>query len=129
MDFRLEPAGLLARLLALLSLFIGLSDAARLLGLGSGAASPVVAMGAMGFVLLAALSLTRLFAAVGLWMHATWGGFILAGSLVVELAFYIAGSTWVSLTLWGFIFKLGVMLATFGLFAIAQVLALRQIAD
>ena len=129
MDFRIEPAGRFARILALVSLILGLGDATRLLGLGMGGTSPIVAMGAMGFVLLTALSLTRLFAAVGLWIHAGWGAVVLAGSLAVEIALYLAGSNWISLTLWGFIFKLAAMLATFALLAMARIAANRQIAD
>ena len=129
MDFRIEPAGIIARILALLSLFLGLSDAARLLGLGSGGLSPIALLGAMGFVMLAALSLMRLFAAVGLWIHAGWGAVLLLGSLVAEIAFYLLGSSWVSLTLWGFIFKLVVMLATFALLTFAYLVAQRHIAD
>ena len=129
MDFRSEPAGLFARILALVSLFMGLGDATRLLGLGSDAASPIVAIGAMGFVLLSILGLMRLFAAVGLWIHARWGAIVLAASLAIEMVFSLAGSTWVSLSLWGFIFKLAVMLATFGLLAFVQIAAQRQVAD
>ncbi|AEQ51151.1 hypothetical protein [Pelagibacterium halotolerans] len=129
MDFRNEPLGRLARILALLSLFIGLGDAARLLGLGAGSASPILTIGTMGFILLSALTLMRLFAAVGLWIQSSWGAIILAASLAIELAFYLLGSNWVSLGLWGFIFKLGVMLATFGLLAIAQLSVRRQLAD
>jgi hypothetical protein len=54
---------------------------------------------------------------------------VLAGSLIVEIVLYLAGSAWVSLSLWGFIFKLAVMLATFALLAFAQMAARRQIAD
>lgn len=129
MDFRNEPLGLLARILALLSLFIGLGDAARLLGLGAGSASPILTIGTMGFVLLSALTLMRLFAAVGLWIQSSWGAIVLAASLAIELGFHLLGSTWVSLGLWNFIFKLGVMLATFGLLAIAQLSVRRQLAD
>lgn len=129
MDFRSEPAGLFARILALIGLFMGLGDATRLLGLGSDVASPIAAIGLTGFVLLSILSLMRLFAAVGLWIHARWGAIVLAASLAVEIVFYLAGSTWVSLSLWGFIFKLVVMLATFGLLAFVQIAARRQVAD
>lgn len=129
MDFRSEPAGLFARILALVSLFMGLGDATRLLGLGSDAASPIAEIGLMGFVLLSILSLMRLFAAVGLWIHARWGAIILGTSLAVEMIFSLAGSTWVSLSLWGFIFKLAVMLATFALLAFVQIAAQRHVAD
>jgi hypothetical protein len=129
MDFRVEPAGFFARVLALASLFMGLGDATRLLGLGAGPTSPIVTLGVIGFLLLAGLSLMRLFAAVGLWIHARWGAVVLAGSLIVEIVLYLAGSAWVSLSLWGFIFKLAVMLATFALLAFAQMAARRQIAD
>lgn len=129
MDFRSEPAGFFARILALISLFMGLGDATRLLGLGTDVASPIIAMGLMGFVLLFILGLMRLFAAVGLWLHARWGAVVFAGSLAIELIFALAGSTWVSLSLLGFIFKLAVMLATFSLLAFVQIAARRHVGD
>lgn len=129
MDFRIEPAGLYARALALISLFFGLSDAGRLLGIGGGSMSPILALGPAGFVLLSALSVCRLFAAVGLWMQVRWGAILLAGSLGAELAFLASGSGWIASSLYGFIFKLVVLLATILLLVLAHFLNHRQVAD
>lgn len=129
MNFRTEPLGLFARVLALVSLLIGLGDATRLLGLWDGASSPITTIGAMGFVLLTALCLARLFAAVGLWIHSSWGALLLSGSLLVEIGFYLSGSAWVSLSLWGFIFKTAALLATIALLAFSQILIRRQVID
>lgn len=129
MDFRIEPAGLYARVLALISLFLGLSDAGRLLGIGGGSMSPILTLGPAGFVLLAALAVLRLFAAVGLWMQVRWGAILLAGSLGVEVVFLATGSGWIASSLYGFIFKLVVLLATILLLVLAHFLNHRQVAD
>lgn len=129
MDSRNDPTGLLARILAIVSLFIGLGDAAAVLGIGATAASQVGAAGAAGFIFLTGLSVTRLFAAVGLWIGMQWGALILLASLVIEIALYLTGSDWVRLSLWGFIFKLAILLATIGIFGFAWILGRRHAAD
>ncbi len=129
MDVRSNSTRMYARVLSLVSLFMGLSDAARLLGLGGGSASPVTMIGASAFILLSVFALMRLFASVGLWLQMQWGAVILLLSLAAELLLYLAGSTWITLTLWGFIFKLAIMLATIAHLASGRIMALRQPAD
>lgn len=129
MDFRTETTALIARLLALVALFMGLGDAAWLLGIGTGSASPVTLLGGPPFLFLATLCVTRLFAAVGLWIGAGWGAIVLIGALGIELGLFLAGSVWVTLSLWGFIFKLVTMLATIGLVSFVWLAMRRQAAD
>ncbi|RDE08985.1 hypothetical protein [Pelagibacterium lacus] len=129
MDFTHRQTALATRVLALASLVIGLADAAGLLGLGRGSASPIAALGRDGFVLLSALTLMRLFAAIGLWMRVQWGAVILGGSLLIEIGLYLAGSAWIALSLWGFIFKTATLLATIALLGFARFLTRRQLAD
>lgn len=126
MDSRNDPTALLARILAIVSLFVGLGDAAAVLGIGAAASGQA---STAGFIFLTALSVTRLFAAVGLWIGMQWGALVLLASLVIEIALYLSGSDWVRLSLWGFIFKLAILLATIGIFGFAQVLGRRHAAD
>jgi hypothetical protein len=129
MDLTTEPAGIAARVLAIISLVMGLGDAARLLGVWSGAQSPILAFGSTGFALLAVLAAARLFAALGLWLQVQWGAVLLAVALFVELTVYLFGGGLVAMTLLGFIFKLGALLATIGLIAISRFLVRRQAVD
>jgi len=129
MDLRIEPAGWLARILALVSLFIGLGDAARLVGYTGDAASPMMTLGTTGFALVAIFCLMRLFAAVGLWIHTRWGAVLLASSTGVEVALSLGGGSWVRMGLIDFSFKLAVFLATILLLLFARFLALRNAAD
>lgn len=129
MDLRNEPAGKIARVLAILSLVMGLGDAAQLLGVWSGSQSPLTVFGPTGFALLAVLSAARLFAALGLWLKVQWGPVLLAVALFVELFVFLFGSGTVPMTLYGFIFKLGVLLATIGLVAMTWILGRRHALD
>jgi len=129
MDLRMEPAGWMARVLALVSLLIGLGDAARLVGFDGDPAGPMVRLGATGFALVAIFCLMRLFGAVGLWIHTRWGAVLLASSTGVEVALFLGGGAWVQMSLIDFSFKLVVFLATILLLVFARVLALRQASD
>ena len=86
MDLKSELAGRYLRIIAIIALLLGLADAARLLGVSTGAQSPITQLGPMGFSYLAAFSIARLFAAVGLWIRASWGAVLLVIATVVELA-------------------------------------------
>ena len=129
MDMGTEPAGLAARVLAILSLVMGLGDAAHLLGVWSGAQSPLTAFGATGFALLAILAAARLFAALGLWLQVQWGAVLLAAALVVELGVVLLGNGLIAMTLYSFIFKLAVLLATFALIAMHWFVTRRHATD
>ena len=79
MLFQAPNLALYIRIVAILALILGLSDAARLLGVNLGPTSPISTMGFSSFVLLGVFCLARLFAAVGLWIKASWGAALLVG--------------------------------------------------
>ena len=111
MDFNAQPIGIYIRIVAIISLLLGLNDAARLLGVGLGDVSPMVTMGMTGFVYLAIFALARLFAAVGLWIKASWGAVLLVGSTASELTLYLLGNPDVRMSAFGFAVRL-VLLAS-----------------
>lgn len=111
MDFNAQPIGIYIRIVAVISLMLGLNDAARLLGVGLGEVSPIATMGMTGFVYLAIFCLARLFAAVGLWIKASWGAVLLIGATAVELGLYLFGNPDVSMSALGFAVRL-VLLAS-----------------
>ena len=80
MDFSAPPIAIYIRIVAIISLLLGLNDAARLLGVNLGEVSPIATMGMTGFVYLAIFALARLFAAVGLWIKASWGAVLLVAT-------------------------------------------------
>nr|WP_314260467.1 hypothetical protein [uncultured Devosia sp.] len=111
MDFNAQPIGIYIRIVAIISLLLGLNDAARLLGVGLGAVSPVATMGMTGFVLLGIFSMARLFAAVGLWIKASWGAVLLVSATAVELGLYLFGHPDIRMSAFGFAVRL-VLLAS-----------------
>ncbi len=111
MLFQAPSLALYIRIVAVLALFLGLSDAARLLGVGNGATSPIAVMGFSGFAYLAVFSLARLFAAVGLWIKASWGAVLIVAATTAELALYLLGSPDVRITAIGFALRI-VLLAS-----------------
>lgn len=111
MDYNAQPIGIYIRIVAIISLALGLNDAARLLGVNLGAVSPIATMGMTGFVYLAIFSLARLFAAVGLWIKASWGAVLLVGSTSIELLLYLLGNPDVRMSAFGFAVRL-VLLAS-----------------
>jgi hypothetical protein len=104
MDLTSPIAGRYVRIVAIIALLLGLSDAARLLGVGAPQAgvSPIYTLGASGFTYLAIFALARLFAAVGLWIQASWGAVLLVGATVIELGLYMFGSRDVQMSALGF---------------------------
>ncbi len=102
MDFKSELAGRYLRIVAIIALLLGLSDAARLLGVSSGATSPITELGATSFAYLAVFCLARLFAAVGMWIKASWGAVLLGISTSTELLMYLFGNPDVTLSMVGF---------------------------
>ena len=111
MDFSAQPIGIYIRVVAIISLLLGLNDAARLLGVSLGPVSPIATMGMTGFVYLAIFALARLFAAVGLWIKASWGAVLLVGATAVELALYLLGNPDIRMSAFGFAVRL-VLLAS-----------------
>ncbi len=106
-----EPSGRYVRIIAIISLLLGLNDASRLLGVNLGSANPISVMGVTGFIYLAIFALARLFAAVGLWIKASWGAVLLVGATAVEIILYLAGNPDVQMTVFGLAVRL-VLLAS-----------------
>ena len=119
MLFKAPALGLYIRIVAILALLLGLNDAARLLGVNMGSTSPIAVMGFSGFVYLAVFSLARLFAAVGLWIKASWGAVLLVGATAVELALYISGSPDIRMSAFGFVMRLILLVAIAAIFALS----------
>lgn len=106
MDFQSALAARYLRIVAIIALLLGLVDAARLLGVSSGAQSPITQLGATGFAYLAVFCLARLFAAVGLWIRASWGAVLLGLATTVELLMYLFGNKDVTISAFGFAVRL-----------------------
>lgn len=106
MDFQSALAARYLRVVAIIALLLGLVDAARLLGVSSGAQSPITQLGATGFAYLAVFCLARLFAAVGLWIRASWGAVLLGLATTVELLMYLFGNKDVTISAFGFAVRL-----------------------
>lgn len=111
MEYNAPYIGYYIRIVALISLALGLADAARLLGVSLGAVSPIATMGLAGFVFLGVFSLVRLFAAVGLWIKASWGAVLLVGATTAELGLYLMGNPDIEMSAVGFAIRL-VLLAS-----------------
>lgn len=111
MDFKGEVAGRYVRIVAIIALTLGLADAARLLGVNAGSVSPLQTLGTAGFVYLAVFCLARLFAAVGLWIRASWGAVLLVGATVVEMVMYLMGNPDVRIDAIGFALRLVLLAA------------------
>lgn len=101
-----EPAGRYARIIAIVALLLGLNDASRLLGVQGGDVSPLSVLGVTGFTYLAVFALARLFAAVGLWIKASWGAVLLVGATTVEVALFLLGNPDVQMGAVGFAVRL-----------------------
>lgn len=107
MDLTSPIAGRYVRIVAIIALLLGLSDAARLLGVaGVPGVSPIYTLGGTGFTYLAIFALARLFAAVGLWIQSSWGAVILVGATVIELGMYMFGNRDVQMSALGFAVRL-----------------------
>ena len=121
--------GLYLRIVALLSLALGLGDAGRLLGINLGETSPLAVLGPAGFVFLAIFSLARLFAGVGLWLKASWGAVLLVGATTAELALYVSGSGDIRMSAVGFAMRVVLLVAVLVIFALAFRFSRAQAAD
>jgi uncharacterized membrane protein (DUF2068 family) len=129
MDFTAPQIGIYIRVVATISLLLGLNDAARLLGVNLGEVSPIASMGVTGFVYLAIFALSRLFAAVGLWIKASWGAVLLVGATSVELVLYLLGNPDVRMTAFGFAVRLVLLAAIVIVFVLGVRLHRSRTAD
>jgi len=129
MLFQAPNFALYIRIVALLALLLGLNDAARLLGVNLGAVSPVAVMGVPAFIYLAIFCLARLFAAVGLWIKASWGAVVLVGATALELALYMSGNPDIRMSAVGFAVRLVLLGAIVLIFALSLRFRRAQAAD
>ena len=129
MDFTAPSLGIYIRIVAIISLLLGLNDAARLLGVNLGAISPISVMGMTGFVYLAIFALARLFAAVGLWIKASWGAVLLVGATVAELALYLLGNPDIAMTAFGFAVRVVLLVAILVILVLSFRLSRARAAD
>lgn len=129
MDFNAPAISIYIRIVAIISLLLGLNDAARLLGVNLGNASPMATLGMTGFVYLAIFSLTRLFAAVGLWIKASWGAVLLAGATFIEMALYLMGNTDIRMSAFGFAVRLLLLVSILIIFVLSVRLRRAQAHD
>lgn len=119
MLFQAPSLALYIRIVAILALVLGLSDASRLLGVNLGATSPIATMGFSSFVLLGAFCLARLFAAVGLWIKASWGAVLLIGATALELLLYLIGNPDIRMGAIGFVLRVVLLAAIILIFALS----------
>ena len=128
MDFSAH-IGIYIRVVAVISLLLGLNDASRLLGVQLGDVSPITELGMTGFVYLAIFCLARLFAAVGLWIKASWGAVLLVGATGVELILYVLGNADVRMSAIGFAVRLVLLAAILIIFILGIRLRRARAAD
>lgn len=116
MDFNTPIGGRYVRIVAMIALLLGLNDAARLLGVASGPQSPLEVFGQAGFTWLALFGMARLFAAVGLWLRASWGAVLLVGSTTLELGLFLIGNRDIDMSALGFGVKFVLLVAISAIF-------------
>lgn len=119
MDFNAEPIGRYVRIISIVALLLGLNDAARLLGVSLGAESPIAVLGPTAFVYLAIFTLAQLFAAVGLWIKASWGAVLLVAATATEVTMFVIGSRDVQMTWFGFGLRILLLAAVVALVVIS----------
>ncbi|MBI4922810.1 MAG: hypothetical protein HY834_13775 [Devosia nanyangense] len=119
MDFKSPIAGRYVRIVAIIALLLGLNDASRLLGVSTGAQSPIELLGATGFIYLSVFALSRLFAAVGLWIRASWGAVLLVGATGLELGMYLLGNRDVQMSALGFAVRLVLLVSILLIFVLS----------
>ena len=81
--------------------------------------SPIYTLGVTGFTYLAIFAMARLFAAVGLWIQASWGAVLLVGATVIELGMYMLGSRDVQMSALGFAVRLVLLVSIVLIFVLS----------
>jgi hypothetical protein len=120
MDFNTPIAGRYVRIISIISLLLGLSDASRLLGVsGHRGDNPIIMLGPTGFTYLAIFATACLFASVGLWIRASWGAVLLLAAMAIELGLFLTGNRDIQLAPLDFALRLVVLVALVVLFALA----------
>jgi uncharacterized membrane protein (DUF2068 family) len=129
MDFSSSPIAIYIRIVAIISLMLGLSDAGRLLGVNLGSVSPISTFGVTGFTYLAVFAAARLSAAVGLWIKASWGAVLLVGATAAELAMYLAGNPDIRMSAFGFAVRVVLLASILVIFVLSIRLDRARAAD
>ncbi len=119
MDFNTPIGGRYVRIVAIIALLLGLNDASRLLGVTTGAQSPFDILGVTGFVYLSIFALAQLFASVGLWIRASWGGVLLVGATAIELGMYVLDGRNVTMSPIGFAVRLVLLISILLIFILS----------
>lgn len=109
----------LMHLLAIICLALGLLDATRLLGVGTGDVSPLSQLGATGFILLAVFTIFRLFSSVGMWIGAGWGAPLIVGVTIIELVLWVFKSSNLPISVLGLFIRL-ILLVGIGVYFFLQ---------
>ena len=76
-------------------------------------------LGLTGFVYLAIFALARLFAAVGLWIGASWGAVLLVAATGIELGMYLFGNPHIQMSALGFAVRLVLLVAILVVFLLS----------
>lgn len=118
MDLTSELGQRYMRIIAMVALLLGLSDAALLLGITTGPADPMTVLGPTGFAYLSTFCVSRLFAAVGIWIGASWGAVLLVGATTIELILYLTGNPDIHVSPFDFIVRLVLIVAVLVLFGL-----------
>lgn len=111
MDFRSALPAQALRVISVITLIMGLVDAGTLLGLPHGDVSPLTTLGTAGFTWMAMFCIAHLFAAVGLWIRASWGAVTLNGAFLLELILTAVGNPHFRLDIFGILLRIVIMAA------------------
>ncbi len=128
MDFNTPIGGRYVRIVAMIALLLGLSDASRVLGVSMGSDSPIATLGQAGFTYLSIFAVAGLFAAVGLWIRQSWGAVLLVGAIVIELGMYLLGNRDIPMSALGFAVRV-VLLASIVLIFVLAIRTQRRAHD
>ncbi len=118
MDFKSNLPTRILRVISIVTLMMGLADAARLVGLGDGDRSPLAILGVAGFTWLAIFCVAHLCASVGLWIKASWGAVTLVGACLIALILTVSGNPHFSVDLWGALLRVVIIIVLGGLMAL-----------
>lgn len=118
MDFKSSLPTRILRVVAIVTLIMGLADAAQLVGLGQGDRSPLATLGVAGFTWLGIFCVAHLCASVGLWIKASWGAVTLMGACLMALILTFVDSADFSVDLWGGLLRGVIIIVLAGLMAL-----------
>ncbi|MGJ8528800.1 hypothetical protein [Maritalea sp.] len=115
MAFSARRIRIVARIVAGVSLVVGLMNAFNAMGVSASLISPIEQYGEAAFAVLSVVALLRLFAAVGLWAHATWGAFLLLFASVLEMFIATSGLVDLMISPTGFAISILLLASSLGL--------------